>query len=179
MLSAETTVLLLIDVQGKLAHLMDQRDTLFENLQKLIQGARILELPILLTEQYPDGLGPTLLEIARLMPDVKPISKISFSCCREEKFMASLQTLDRRQVLVCGIETHVCVQQTVSDLLDRGYEVHLAADAVSSRTAENRRIGIDKMKGAGAVITSVETALFELLEQAGGDRFKKMLTVVK
>jgi nicotinamidase-related amidase len=179
MLSTETTVLLLIDIQGKLARLMDRKDALFENLEKLIAGAKILGLPILLTEQYPEGLGATLPRISGLIPEVKAISKISFSCCREERFMAALDTLERRQVLAAGIETHVCVQQTALDLLDRGYEVHLAADAVSSRTAENRRIGIHRIEGAGAVISSVEAALFELLEAAGGDRFKKILKVIR
>ena len=179
MLKMENTVLLLIDIQGKLAHLMHEKERLFDNLQKLIKGIQALGLPILWVEQYPDGLGPTIPEIASLLPDNKPIRKMSFSSCRNETFLRVLKKQNRRQVLVAGIETHICVYQTAADLVAMGYEVQVVTDAVSSRTVENKQVGLQKMRTAGALMTSVETALFELLRVAGGDVFKQIVRIVK
>ncbi|NJN67215.1 MAG: hydrolase [Chloroflexaceae bacterium] len=179
MLEPTTTVLLIIDVQGNLAQAMDQKETLFANLTTLIRGAHVLELPIILTEQYPKGLGPTIPEIADLLPGIQPISKVAFSCCGEERFMQALTALNRSQVLVAGIEAHVCVYQTAADLLRRGYEVEIVTDAVSSRTASNRDTGLARMKDCGARLTSVEMALFELMKVAGGDQFKAIQKLVK
>ncbi|MFQ5612170.1 MAG: hydrolase [Anaerolineae bacterium] len=179
MLAVENTVLLVVDVQGKLAHLMHGKDALFENLQKIIKGAQVLQVPILWAEQNPDGLGPTIPEVARHLAGAQPISKLSFSCCGSDRFVQALNALNRRQVLVAGIETHVCVYQTTLDLLELGYEVQIVTDAVSSRTAENRQIGLERMKEAGARLTSAETALFELLKVAEGTQFKQILEIVK
>ncbi len=178
MLNVDNTVLLVIDIQGKLAELMHERDSLFENAGRLIRGAGVLGVPVIWTEQNPDGLGPTVAPIASLL-DPPAISKLSFSCWGEPRFVEEIEKLNRRQVLVSGIETHICVYQTTADLLEQGYEVHVVADAVSSRTAENRRIGLQKMKHAGATLTSVESALFELLRVAEGERFKAILRIVK
>jgi nicotinamidase-related amidase len=179
MLQREDTILVVVDVQGKLAQLMHHKSELFENLRRMIQGARILGVPILVTEQYPQGIGPTVAEIADLLTDVEVISKTSFSCCGEKTFTAALQGLNRRQILLTGIETHICVHQTALQLIDAGYEVQVVADAVSSRTLDNKRIGLAKMQGAGAVITSTETALYELLKAAEGPMFKAVLGLVK
>ena len=179
MLKLQDTVLVVIDIQGKLAHLMHDKEELFKNARLMIQGAQILEIPILLTEQYPQGLGPTIPEIAALLPDNEPISKMSFSSCREERFLQALKEQNRSQVLVAGIETHICVYQTTADLIDMGYEVQVVTDAVSSRVAENKQVGLQKMSTAGALMTSVETALFELLGVAGGDVFKEIVRIVK
>ncbi len=179
MLTTDKTVLVVIDMQGKLAQSMHRRELLFENVQKIIKGAQVLGIPMLITEQNPKGLGPTIPEIADLVPGVRRIPKLSFSCCGDESFSKELSGLQRRQVLLSGIEAHVCLYQTTVDLAASGYEVHVLADAVSSRTAENKAIGLQKMKDAGASITSVETALFELLRVAEGPVFKQIISIVK
>ncbi|MCS6988737.1 MAG: hydrolase [Chloroherpetonaceae bacterium] len=179
MLELDDTVLLIIDVQGKLATLMHERETLFKNLSRLIEGAQVLGVPILLTEQYPKGLGETAPELKALMPDVKPIEKLSFSCFGEEKFVEAFESLGREQVLVAGIEAHICVYQTVADLLEEGFDVHCVADAISSRAKENREIGLARMKDEGATITSTEMCLFELMRVASGPTFKTISALVK
>ena len=179
MLTTDKAVLVVIDMQGKLAQSMHCRELLFENAQKIIKGAQVLGLPLLLTEQNPKGLGPTIPEIADLVPGVRRIPKLSFSCCGDELFSKELSALQRCQVLLSGIEAHVCLYQTTVDLVATGYEVHVLADAVSSRTAENKAIGLQKMKDAGASITSVEAALFELLRVAEGPMFKQIIGIVK
>lgn len=179
MLRADDSCLVLIDVQEKLAVAMHAKDTLIQNTVKLVQGAKILGIPILWTEQNPKGLGLTVPEVSGLLTDSKPVEKLSFSCLGEEAFAQELASVGRRQVLVAGIECHVCVYQTVADLCRAGYEVQVVADAVCSRTLENSGIGLERCKLSGASLTSVETALFELLKKAEGDHFKQMLKVVK
>ena len=179
MLILENTVLIVVDVQDKLARVMHKKEMLFDSLQKLIKGAQILGIPIILTEQNPEGLGPTIPEVVRLLPDIQPIPKLSFSCCGDERFLQELEALNRKQVLIAGIEAHVCVYQTAMDLLRLGHEVQVVADAVSSRTAENKEIGLERVKSEGASLTSTETALFELLKVAEGEKFKKILKIVK
>ena len=178
MLNVDDTVLVVIDVQGKLAQSMYEKTDLFGNIAKLIQAAGVLKIPIIWTEQYPAGLGPTIPEIAELLTG-EPIAKTAFSCCGERRFVEAMEKRGRNQVLLCGIETHVCVYQTAVDLLESGYEVHVASDAVSSRTSGNKDIGLAKIKDAGADITSVETALFELLKTAEGEKFEAILHIVK
>lgn len=179
MLKIETAILLLVDIQGKLAHLMHEKERLFDNLQKLIKGIQVLGIPVLWVEQNPVGLGPTIPEVADLLPDSTPISKMSFSSCRNDRFLQALKEPDRNQVLIAGIETHICVYQTAVDLVDMGLEVQVVTDAVSSRTPENKAIGLQRMRDAGAGWTSVETALFELLGVAEGEAFKALLKIVK
>ena len=179
MLNPENTALIVVDVQGKLATLMHQKEQLYRNLQILIQGARILELPILWLEQYPKGLGPTIPEVAELLVDQQPVAKTCFSGCGQPEFCQQLRASGRRQLLLAGIETHICVYQTARDLLAQGYHVEAVADAISSRTPENRQIGLDKMAQHGAEITSVEMVLFELLREAGTPPFKKIAPLVK
>jgi nicotinamidase-related amidase len=179
MLTVENTVLVIIDVQEKLAPAMHEKEKLFDNLQKLAKGVKILEIPIILTEQNPKGLGPTIPEIARLLPDILPITKMDFSCCNNKLFRQELGKLNRKQVLIAGIEMHVCVYQTAVDLLALGYEVQVVADACASRTAENKKIGLKRTISEGAKLTSTEMALFELLKVAEGTKFKKILHIVK
>jgi nicotinamidase-related amidase len=180
MLNIDHTALLVIDVQGKLAQLMHDKEKLFANLARIIRGARVLELPIIWTEQVPEKLGQTTPEIADLLDgSVAPLSKASFSCCGAPPFMTELQALNRKQLLLTGIETHICLYQTSVDLLKMGYEVQVVADAVSSRTAENKQVGLARIKAAGAVITSTEMALFELLRMAEGDQFRQIAKIVK
>ncbi|MCP4757499.1 MAG: hydrolase [Proteobacteria bacterium] len=179
MLKRDNTVLVVVDVQEKLFNTMHEKEALSQNLQKIVEGIQVLQIPIVWMEQNPKGLGPTLPEIADRISDNQPIPKMSFGCCGEPNFMKALTATKRRQVLIVGIETHVCVYQTAAELKEKGYEVEVAADAVSSRTFDNKHIGLEKIRDAGAGITSVETALFELLGAAEGPEFKQMLKVVK
>jgi len=179
MLEPENTFLLVIDIQGNLFLSMDSREDLLRNLVRMIQGAALFDLPIVVTEQTPEKLGPTIPEIAGLFESFDPAAKSAFSCCRDEGFTKRLRSLRQKQVLITGIESHVCVYQTAVDLLRLGYEVHVVEDAVASRTQENRRIGIEKLVEAGALRTSVEMALFELMGIAEGERFRKMVRIVK
>jgi len=177
MLNREDAILAVIDIQGNLYLAMDEKEFLLANTAKLIKGINILEIPIILTEQVK--IGPTIPELADLMPAVKPIIKNSFSCCGDAQFMAALTAARKRQVLVCGIEAHVCAYQTSMDLMERGYEVYLVADAVSSRTARNREIGIEKLLASGAILTSAEMALFELLKTATDPKAKDLFRIIK
>ena len=179
MLKTSDTALAIIDVQGRLASIVHEKEELFRNLQILIEGAKALELPILWLEQYPKGLGPTVPEVADLLPGQKPLEKLCFSACGQEHFPEKLRESGRRQVLIAGIETHVCVYQTTRDLLDRGYHVEVVADAVSSRQPENKRIALARIRDEGAAVTSVEMALFELLRTAEAAQFKEIARLVK
>jgi nicotinamidase-related amidase len=179
MLKVESTVLVVIDVQEKLARAMHEKEKLVAGVSRLIRGVRVFGIPVLLTEQNPDGLGKTLPEIKELLPDADPVEKISFSCAGEERFLDALKKCGRKQVLLAGIEAHVCIYQTAVDLKGRGYEVQVAADAISSRTAENLDIALDRLRTAGVEITSVESALFELLGKAEGEKFKEIVRIVK
>jgi isochorismate hydrolase len=177
MLDREKAVLIVVDIQGNLAAAMYEKEFLFENAEKIIRGVQLLGVPVLVTEQIK--LGPTIPALARYLPGVNPIVKDSFSCCGDERFMRELTALSRGQILMTGIEAHVCAYQTSMDLIERGFEVHLVADAVSSRTARNREIGIQKLIAAGAVLTSTEMALFELLKTAADSRAKDLFKIIK
>ena len=179
MLEREETVLVVVDVQGKLAQLMYEKSRLFKSVRALARGARILGIPMILTEQVPEKLGPTIPEVRELMSDCDPIWKNTFSCVREGAFKERLDELARRNVIIAGIETHVCVYQTVRDLLERGNHVEIVTDAVSSRSAENRNIGLTRMKSEGAYLTSVEMVLFELQEVAKGEEFRELSKLIK
>jgi len=179
MLESKNTILVIIDVQGKLAQIMHDREDLVKNLQILISGAKLLEIPIIWMEQLPDKLGPTIPEIQELLPDMEPIVKDVFSCARNEEFNGRLQELHGHDIILAGIESHVCVYQTAMDLLDQDYAVLVAADAVSSRTDSNKQLGLERMLLEGVVQTSVEMVLFELQGVATGDRFRKLAKLVK
>jgi len=179
MLSVDNSFLLLVDVQGKLAELMHRRRELYENLSKLIKGIRILELPIIWMEQYPKGLGETIDEIKSLLDGYTPFAKVSFGCGGDEAIMGAIRDLNRRQVVVAGIETHVCVYQSCKQLLEEGFDVTLVADCTSSRTSHDREIGISALANAGVKLSSVEMLLFELLGKAGGEKFKQISQLVK
>ncbi len=179
MLDRNNTALILIDIQGKLASLMHDREHLYRQLRILIQGAQALNLPIVWLEQYPRGLGPTVPEVAELLPGQQPLSKTCFSACALPDFAAQLRQSRRRQLLLAGIETHICVYQTACDLLHRGFPVQVVTDAVSSRTLENKRIALERLKTAGAELTSVEMCLFEMLRDARDPVFKTIAGLVK
>jgi nicotinamidase-related amidase len=179
MLSRTAAVLILIDVQGNLAQAMIDKEKTFSNSVKLIRGFRALNLPMMISEQIPEKLGPTIPQLAQELGEVKPIAKESFSCWAEPAFRDHLESLTRRHVVLTGIECHVCVYQTALDLMANGYTVHLVADAVSSRTTENREVGIQAIKSAGAQITSTEMVLFELLRTAADPKAKEIFKIVK
>jgi len=179
MLNISDCCLVVVDVQGKLAQLMVGKEALFRSIRILIQAAQILEIPILWCQQVPEALGPTAPEIAELLTGGTPIDKASFSCCGQEQFNAELNALDREQVLLCGIESHVCVYQTAMDLMEGGLEVTIVADAVSSRTEQNRQTALARLAAEGAHISSTEMALFELLRTAKHPRFKDIARLVK
>jgi nicotinamidase-related amidase len=170
--------LVVIDVQEAFRPVVLDFERVAANVGVLVQGARILGLPLLVTEQYPKGLGETVPEVARHLDGVERLEKTSFSAVGADGFPAALAEM-RDQVLLCGIEAHVCVNQTAEDLLATGREVHVVRDAVTSRTPENRDLGVHKMEHSGAVVTSVETALFELLREAGTPEFKEIQSLVK
>jgi nicotinamidase-related amidase len=174
-LSRDRAALVVVDVQEAFRPAVLDFEGVARNAGVLVQGAHVLGLPVVATEQYPKGLGRTVPEVAEHLEGTDPIEKVCFSAVEADGF-----DLDgREQALVCGIESHVCVSQTAHDLLDRGFEVHVARDAVTSRTAENRELGLHKMEGSGAVLTSVETALFELLGAAGSEEFRRVQALVK
>jgi len=179
MLDIQNCCLVVVDVQGKLAQLMHGKEALFKNIQVLVKAAKILDIPILWCQQCPDSLGPTVPEIAQLLADNEPINKAAFSCCGSEQFNIRLNELARHQVLLCGIETHVCIYQTAVDLLRKGFGVDVIADVVSSRTLENKQIAISRMAAEGVNISCVEMALFELLKTAEHPKFRQIARLVK
>jgi nicotinamidase-related amidase len=179
MVTAHTSLVVVIDVQSSLAGVMYEQEHLISSLGKLIDGAQVLGVPLIWTEQNPARLGPTVPGIASRMHNVKPISKMSFSCCGCDEFMQQITALGRSNVFLCGIESHICVYQTAAELAYQGYSVHVVADCVSSRTAANRDIGLRKACDAGAAITSVETLLFEMLGTAAAPQFKEIARIIR
>lgn len=179
MLDISNCCLVVIDVQGKLAQLMADKESLFKNIQILIQAARILDIPVLWCQQVPEAMGPTVPEIAELLADQEPIDKASFSCCGEERFMNELNDLDREEILLCGIEAHVCIYQTAMDLMEEGLDVTVVADAVSSRTERNRELALRRLSDEGAGIGTTEMVLFELLGTSKHPKFREIAKLVK
>ncbi|MCG7345515.1 hydrolase [Sporosarcina sp. ACRSL] len=179
MFTKDQTVFVLVDVQGKLARIVHDSEGLIDNLRKLISCLRILDVPIIWLEQYPEGLGPTVEEVADQLEGLAPIPKMTFSACKTEAFMNALRSTQRQQILIAGIETHICVYQTAADLKESNFEVQVVEDAVSSRTLANKQLGFEKMKGLGILGTSVEMAIYELLETADAKEFKKVLKIIK
>lgn len=179
MLKLENTAVVIIDMQGKLWNVMSEKEALLENVQKLIKGVRVLGVPIILTEQNPQGLGPTMPELTQLMPETRAITKFCFSCHQDKNFEQIISGIKRNQLLICGIESHICVYQTTLELLSHGYEVQVIADAVSSRVLRNRDITLMRVQSEGAKLTTVEMVLYELLQTAENPKFKEMLKVVK
>ena len=175
----DNTALLLVDIQGTLARTVHESNLVFDNWLKLIKAAKLFKLPIIMLEQYPQGLGATIPEVSRLLEDVPPIEKITFNACLNENFLKKVSETGRKQLLVAGIEAHVCVYQSVSGLLEEHYEVHVASDAVSSRKSWNRLVALERMRDQGAIITTTEIALFEMMRIADNEMFRQFITIVK
>lgn len=178
-LKRETTGLLIIDIQQRINAVMKYRERLTENTIKLINGFKILEVPIFITEQYRKGLGPTLKPILDALNQPNIIEKMNFSCCAASSLMERLRQKQVKQIVICGIESHVCVLQTALDLLAEGFQVHLVYDATSSRRKMDHQIAIDRMRQAGVIITTTESVLFELLVQAGTPEFKQISQLIR
>lgn len=180
-LERERTALLVVDVQERLFTAMDpeQREGMVRNIKLLVAGARRLGLPLLVSEQYPKGLGHILPELREALGAVEPLTKVDFSCCAVEGFKERLQALGVRGVVVAGIETHVCVLMTALDLIALGYAVHVPADAVCSRARPNWSAGLELLRGAGAVVTTTETVLFQLLRRADTEEFRDLRALIK
>jgi nicotinamidase-related amidase len=175
-LDPERAALVVIDVQEAFRKALPRFDDVAKASATLVEGAAAIGIPVVVTEQYPKGLGETVPEVAEHFPEgTEPLAKVRFSAAEADGFALG----ERDQALVCGIEAHVCVNQTVLDLIDEDVEVHVAADAVGSRTDANRELGLAKMEGAGAILTSVEMALFELLGGSDAEAFKKVQALVK
>ena len=179
MLNSNNTVLVIIDVQGNLARIMQNAVTLFQNMAILIQGARLLDVPVIWMEQLPEKLGRTVDEVSTHLEGLKPIVKDVFSCGKNDEFNARLSEINPDNVVLSGIETHICVYQTAVDLLKQNFNVEVAADATSTRLKHNKDIGLEKVRRAGGEITSVETVLFEIQGKATGDNFRKLVKLVK
>ncbi len=180
-LNKEDALLVVIDVQDKLVAAMDQKELeqLLKNSEILLETATELEIPILITEQYKKGLGDTLQNLKDKAIGASYYEKLEFSCCGNQDFVSKIKNSARKQIIITGMETHVCVLQTVIELLDEGYSVHIVNDALLSRSSKNKETAISAMVSAGAVPTSTESVLFQLLKVAGTDSFKKLSKLVK
>jgi nicotinamidase-related amidase len=180
-LEAERCALLVVDIQEKLLPPIFQKEQLVRNAQLLIRAADVLKIPAIVSTQYAKGLGGTVPEVASLLPETEAIDKNLFSCFGSEVFCTLLKRLpgNRNTLLLCGMESHICVMQTALAALREGYLVHIASDAVSSRTDWNWKIGLDRMRAAGAVISSTEMMIYELMRSSGSPAFKEMLPHLK
>jgi nicotinamidase-related amidase len=180
-LEADRCALLVVDIQEKLLPPIFNKETLLRNAQLLVRLAKILSIPALVTTQYSKGLGKTVPEVASLLGQAEAIDKMEFSCFGSELFRGALKALpgNRNTVLLCGMETHICVMQTALGALNDGYVVHVASDAVGSRAEWNWQIGLNRMRAAGAVISSTEMMMYELLRCSGTAAFKELLPYLK
>jgi nicotinamidase-related amidase len=180
-LQAEQCALIVVDMQEKLLPPIWEKERLVRNVQLLIRLAGILKIPAIVTTQYSKGLGNTVSVIASMLPDSPPIDKLIFSCFGSDVFCSMLKRLPgkRTTILLCGMETHICVMQTALGALREGYLVHVASDAVSSRTELNWRIGLDRMRDAGAILSSAEMIIYELLSSSGAPAFRELLPYLK
>jgi len=171
-LHREDSVLLIIDIQERLRPAIAAADHIVEQAEKLTQISQLLGVPIVVTEQYPQGLGATVASLQKHLQQAAVIEKIHFSAMREEHLPLTLESLKRKQIVVCGTETHVCVLQTVLDLLQAGYDVYVVTDIVGSRDPANKELALQRMAAEGAALVSYEMVVFEWLERAGTDTFR-------
>jgi nicotinamidase-related amidase len=178
-LESNDSVLLIIDIQDKLAAVMKERDRVVKNNLLLIELSKMLKIPVVVTEQYPKGLGRTVPEIRAVLSEYRPVEKMTFNCCSESAFLSEIRKHGRKKVIITGMETHICVLQTTAGLLQDGFIPHVVQDAVCSRTKENWKTGTEFMRDAGAVVTCTETALFQLLKVAGTEEFKAVSRMIK
>ncbi|MCK4401143.1 hydrolase [bacterium] len=177
--SVQDSILIVVDIQERIISKISNKQTVIRNIVTLIKSARILNIPIIVTEQYPKGLGSTIPEIKDLIIPWQPIDKICFSCFGNNDFSRKLKEGKRDNLILCGIESHVCITQTALDGLKSNYSVFFIKDAISSRTINNRETGFERMAQAGAIPVSTEMAVFELLREAGTDKFKQIASMIR
>ena len=175
----ENTLALVIDIQERLFPFIAENQQLTENTKRLIEGLKALEIPIIITEQYKKGLGLTMPEISVLLPNAESHEKMAFSCCDDEGITNAIVASGKKQIILCGIESHICVLQTTIDLAAKGFTPIVVADCVSSRNLYNKKIALKRMIKEGAIVTTYESILFELCRFAGGDQFKVISKLVK
>jgi nicotinamidase-related amidase len=180
-LEAESCALVVVDIQEKLLPPIFNKEHLVRNASLLVRLANILDIPVLISTQYAKGLGETIPEIMEIAGDVRPIDKLEFGCFGKDTFCSAVKSLpgNRNTMLLCGMETHICVMQTALGALDQGYLVHVASDAVGSRAEWNWKVGLDRMRDAGCVISSTEMMMYELLRKSGTPEFKELLKHLK
>jgi len=179
LLRRDQAVLVLVDVQDRLHAEMPRRDEVALRLVKLAEAAKVLRVPVVVTEHAAKAFGPTIEPVRAALAGAAPLHKMVFSCFGSEEFRTTLESLKRRQIVLAGYETHVCVCQTALDAQAAGYQVHLVRDASASRSDADFAVGVEKMAGAGILPASAETVIFELLERAGTDEFRALLPVIK
>jgi hypothetical protein len=180
MLRPERTVIVAVDLQERLLPAIADRDRVVRNTVLILRLAEVLGLPVVLTTQYRKGLGETVAEVRDAAPNIEPLDKTSFGCFQDEAFLRRLSELGGRdQLVVTGVESHICVAQTVLGALEKSYQAHVVSDAVGSRTEENREVGLRRMERAGALISSAEMCVYELLGRSDAPAFKKMLPHLK
>ena len=179
LLSKDETALIIIDVQEKLFEKVEDKDRIADSICRLIRFANILGIPIILTEQYPEGLGPTINRIRELVPNVKPIEKIEFSCMASREFRRRISEINVKNLVLTGIEAHICVAQTAIEAIKSGYRVYVVYDAISSRHREDKAIAIERMKQHGAYVVTSEMLMYEILRRAGTREFKEILELVR
>ncbi len=179
-LDSQHTVLIVMDVQERLFSAMPEtRNDMINNCQKLIKAAGILKIPIIITEQYPKGLGKTVENIKKFLPSVTPMEKTEFSCVNNNQIVGKIKNLNRKNIVLCGLETHICIYQSARDLMKKGYVVHVPIDAVHSRKKLDWTAGIKLIEKSGSVATTTETVIFDLLKTAGTDEFREISRVLK
>jgi nicotinamidase-related amidase len=178
LINREDTALLVIDVQERLMPVIHNNQQVFEQVNRLIRGAQILRVSTIVTEQYPKGLGHTCAEV-QVPDDASVIQKISFSCLLSEPVKFKLQEQSIHSLILCGVESHICVLKTALEALKLGYQVHVVADAVSSRTESSKKLALDRMRQSGAFIVNTEMILFQLMQEAGTEEFKAISQLIK
>lgn len=178
LINKETTALLVIDVQEKLMPVVQDAEQIFANVNRLIKGVSTVNVPIVITEQYPKGLGNTCAEV-EIPEGIHPIEKICFSCMQSANVLEELKARNITSLIVCGVESHICVLKTTLEALEKNIEVHVVADAVSSRTTANKQLALERMRQSGAFIVSTEMILFQLIDEASTDAFKTISRLIK
>jgi isochorismate hydrolase len=180
LLHADDAILVVVDMQEPFLRVIHDRERVVKNVCGLLKGAKVLRVPVVSTVQNFQALGDAIPEVKELLPPLlPPFAKMTFNSYSDAGFASEVIRSGRKQVVLCGVESHICISQTALAMLAAGYQVHVCADAVSSRTAENWRIGLDKVRQAGGLVTSMESVLFELLQEAGTADFREILRIVK
>ena len=175
----DNSIILLVDYQEKFVPVLHNNQETIKNIKLLLSGANIYKVPVFVSEQVPEKLGPTIADFKQYLDSAKFFSKKTMSCCGQNVFLEELKNKKIKKIAVCGIEAHVCVLQSCLDLLYNGFQVHLVSDAITTRISHNKEIAIEKIKSAGAIVSSTETILFEIAYEAGTEEFKKLQQLFK